>query len=237
MGRKVLEINPECGRRLEEWLKWSGYKAREVAEAIHYTPQHLSGVINGKKRMTPELAEAIASWVWEKQTEAHKNDSHLSFHIDRAVRAEWLLCKDNYMTRDAIYAADEEEMEKAERIDGILRMLLVDGFEDLGYDLRFGYYVDYPDDRGYQWPDYDEGYYEIVNSSSGEVEGSFPDVIMEQAVWQYVDYGKQLAQSIINRSTPTMKKRVQEGNAKMVRKQESERTKEEDHGKSTGKKK
>lgn len=233
MARKILEINPECGKRLKSWLEKCGYTEREVAEAIHYSPQHLSGVITGKKRLTAELAEALERWSKEKQEGAHKNDKGLVLYEDRAVRAEWLLCKDEYMTRDTLDIEEEQQMEKALEEDDVLSGLLREEIEAMGYSLVFHFYNDYP---GYDCPPWaEDGYYELVNTSSGETEATFPDIELKQLVWEYRDFSKVLAENFIKRFQPETRKRVKAEYAKMERKLQS--NKEGEHGKSTGKKK
>ncbi|WP_298030030.1 helix-turn-helix transcriptional regulator [uncultured Dysosmobacter sp.] len=60
MARKKHEINPESGKRLKAWLDYVGMSAKTLCAAINYTPQYMSDVINGRKRLTPELAEIIS---------------------------------------------------------------------------------------------------------------------------------------------------------------------------------
>lgn len=62
MGRKKETINPVCGQRLKEVISASPFSQKDFAEAVlHYTPEHLSLIINGKRSLTPELAEKIVS--------------------------------------------------------------------------------------------------------------------------------------------------------------------------------
>ncbi len=198
MGRKALEKNPECGKRLKEWLRYSGLTAQEVAEGIHYTPQHLSAVITGKKRMTPELAELIASWIVEKRTEEFKNGNFYAFQD--AVRAEWLLCKDNYMTQSNIYAEDAEKRVKKMELIDVLLGLLRDGFKVKDYILEESF--EYIDDPQYGCikitPEEDECY-KLIDSNSGEIAATFGKMEFDQLVLQqYVDYSRHFAECVIN---------------------------------------
>lgn len=238
MGRKPLEINPECGKRLKQWLEESGHTAQELAKAIYYTPQHLSSVITGRKRMTPDLAEKIAYWARAKQAAAHKNDVGLILYRDMAVRAEWLLCKDDYMTQEDIDAVDEEKVGEAEKADASLASLLREGFEAMGYSLRFDEYVEAPYYDGMLPPGFDELYGRLINTGNGETEAEFPGVEFEQLISQYRDYGKCLAEFFVKRFQPKTRKRVKEGYEKLdnMLKAEKEKEKEEINGKSVGEK-
>ena len=71
MPRKKVEVNPECGLRLKWLLRERGIKQIELAKKLNYEPQHVSSIITGKKRLTPETAYQIADMF--------------------RVRAEWLL--------------------------------------------------------------------------------------------------------------------------------------------------
>lgn len=46
--------------RLKECLKESGLSQKQVAEKLNYTEQHISYVINGKRKLTKELAIKLA---------------------------------------------------------------------------------------------------------------------------------------------------------------------------------
>lgn len=85
MGRKKVEINPESGNRLRAWLKEVNVSAQALCTSIGYTPQYMSDIITGKKRLTPDLAQLI-------------ENAPLGIPPEKKVRREYLLCKDNYMT-------------------------------------------------------------------------------------------------------------------------------------------
>lgn len=85
MGRKKSEINLESGKRLKQWLHDQHITAKFLCEKIGYTPQYISDVIRGKKPLTTDLAKRI-------------ENASLEIPIDERVRAEWLLCEDNFET-------------------------------------------------------------------------------------------------------------------------------------------
>ena len=59
MAKRRAEINPIRGKRLRQVLSEHKMDQRELAEKIGYTKEHISYIINGKRNLTPEAAEAI----------------------------------------------------------------------------------------------------------------------------------------------------------------------------------
>ncbi len=232
MAKKLFEINPECGKRLKSWLKTSGYTEREVAEAIGYSLQHLSGVVTGRKRMTPEFAEALERWSKEKQEEAIKDRKGLVVYVDRTVDANWLLCKTDYINQGAKDCEEEQQMERAIEEDDVLTGLLREEIEAMGYSLVFHCYNDYSE---YDCPPWnEEGYFELVNNSSGKTEATFPDFELKQMVWEYRAFSNILAENFIKRFQPETRKRVKAEYARMARKLQAD--KEGEYGEPAGKK-
>ena len=120
MPKKKVEINPECGRRLKSLLQKRGIKQCNFADELHIDPKHLSAIISGKRRLTPDNAQAIADML-------------------PPVRSEWLLCKDDYETeKEKEYATEKkrkEEYKAVEFYDKAFRCF-VEGLEDLrGYGI------------------------------------------------------------------------------------------------------
>lgn len=60
MGRKKEEINPKSGERLKKVISESGMTQSQFADWLGYTEQHLSLIVTGKRRLTPETAQRIA---------------------------------------------------------------------------------------------------------------------------------------------------------------------------------
>ncbi len=50
------ELNPECGKRLRECIIDAGITQKELARRANYTPQYITGIVQGKKRMSLEAA-------------------------------------------------------------------------------------------------------------------------------------------------------------------------------------
>ncbi len=51
------------GERIKECLRERNIKSSKLAEELNYTPQHISYVINGKRRLTKEMAISIADYL------------------------------------------------------------------------------------------------------------------------------------------------------------------------------
>lgn len=122
MSRNHVEINPECGRRLKELLILKGVTQLDLAEKLSYKPQHISNIVCGKRSLTLDIAHRIKSEIFP------------------AVRVEWLLCIDDFMTEeDKEYEAKRAWEERNETItfyDKVFRCF-IDSIEDLsGYGLH-----------------------------------------------------------------------------------------------------
>ena len=85
MGRKKREVNTKSGKRLKQWLKEQNITAKALCERINYTPQYLSDITTGKAPLTPDLARII-------------KNAFPEIPLDERVRAEWLLCEDDFET-------------------------------------------------------------------------------------------------------------------------------------------
>lgn len=112
MGRKSIEVNPECGKRLKLWLDYVGLTAKTLCSAINYTPQYISDVINGKKRLTPELAETIANL-----------PDNLGISIIDKVSKEYLLLESEDMTMGhSIQSQNNNQCDREELITKLLEL-------------------------------------------------------------------------------------------------------------------
>lgn len=169
MPRKKVEPNPECGRRLRELLRASGIKQVELAKKLNYDPRHVSSIVTGKKRLTPEASYRIADM----------------FHI----RAEWLLCQDDYRTQEEKEAASQKAWEEGQKVsafyDKIFRCF-IEGLEDMrGYGLRTGE------------SDLLTGEYIAVTNAIGEPVGAIPAESFQRLRTEVENYASYLIQRII----------------------------------------
>lgn len=95
MGRKKVEINTICGERLSIALKEAHMDQKTLAAKLNYTQQHISGIINGKRNMSPAMAEAVsgiipsASAEWLLGLSDYRSDSEKAISTLCEVRDEW----------------------------------------------------------------------------------------------------------------------------------------------------
>lgn len=108
MSRKREEINPECGRRLKSLLARSGITQKQLAEKLSYTPQHISQIVQGNRRMPFELAQRIIQEVFPE------------------YRVEWLMGRDDIKTEDDRISKYFDAMEKKQ--DLILSVIELHGY-------------------------------------------------------------------------------------------------------------
>ena len=126
MGRKSLEVNPECGKRLESWLKHVGLTAKTLGAAINYTPQYLSDVVRGKKRLTPELAERIAN-LPDSYVDSDTGETVcLNISVLDKVLKEFLLLETEMMTMADICESNSKN--KSGREELIIELLKLHGY-------------------------------------------------------------------------------------------------------------
>lgn len=169
MPRKKIEINPECGLRLKWLLRESGIKQIELAKKLNYEPQHVSSIITGKKRLTPETAYQVANM----------------FH----VRAEWLLCQDDYRTQEDKESASKKVWEEEQRTSAFYHNIFccfIEGLEDMrGYGLNTGE------------SDSLIGEYIAVTNAIGDSVGAIPAESFRRLRTEVEDYASYLVQRII----------------------------------------
>lgn len=169
MPRKKVEINPECGLRLKWLLRESGIKQIELAKKLNYEPQHVSSIITGKKRLTPETAYKIANMF--------------------QIRAEWLLCQDDYRTQEDKESASQKAWREGKRAsafyDKIFRCF-IEGLEDMrGYGLHAGD------------SDLLIGEYVAVTNAIGDPVGAIPAESFQKLQTEVESYASYLIQRII----------------------------------------
>lgn len=133
MPRKKHEINPECGKRLKQWLEFSGISAQTLCKAINYTPQYMSDIVTGKKRLTPELAGIIARVPNSYIDKDSGERISLNIPPEKRVLPEWLLC-----TSDSMTCVDELEnaLSKSGKVNDALYSVIETQAESLGYALN-----------------------------------------------------------------------------------------------------
>lgn len=183
MPRKKIDVNPECGNRLWKLLRENGIKQIQLAERLNYDPRHVSSIITGKRRLTPETAYKIANMF--------------------GVRAEWLLCYDGYRTQEEKEAASKQAWEEGQRIstfyDRIFRCF-IEGLEDMrGYGLNTGE------------ADSLIGEYVSITNAIGEPIGAIPAESFQRLRTEVESYASYLVQKIIKTEMGPIPKSGKEG--------------------------
>lgn len=79
MSRKKVEINPIRGERLKMLLIENGIDQKELADKINYSKEHISYIINGRRNLTEDAAQAIIK-------------------LFPGTRIEWLMGYDDFKT-------------------------------------------------------------------------------------------------------------------------------------------
>lgn len=169
MSRRHIEIDPKCGRRLKGLLIKNKVPQCDLAAKLGYEPQHISNIVRGKRRLTPEMAYPIADM----------------FH----VRAEWLLGYDDFETQRDREVASKQEWEKGQKVsefyDKIFRCF-IEGLEDMrGYGISTGE------------SDYLIGEYVAVTNAIGDPVGAIPAESFQRLQTEVENYASYLVQRII----------------------------------------
>lgn len=150
------------GKRIRECMKERNVKSNALAAALNYSTQHISYVLNGKRKLSVELAIAIANYLNqfsemipefievpyaalspEEQQEydlTEKNESQYFLRVCEVpndINYKYLLCESDYKTiPQMIDQPTEEEIDHSFK-KGISALL-----HSLGYDLRINYCPD-----------------------------------------------------------------------------------------------
>lgn len=121
MARKRQQINPESGKRLKKWMDYIGITSQSLCTAINYTPQYISDIVTGKKRLTPDLAILISNI---SCSFVHKRTgSKITLGICNRVRAEYLLLEDDFMTEgDRVDSGVENRTKRKDLLESLLRL-------------------------------------------------------------------------------------------------------------------
>lgn len=170
MSRKHIEYDPECGRRLKSLLIKRKITQARLAEEIGCQPQHVSHIVCGKRRLTPELARKIAEDVFPD------------------INVGWLLNESDFETKaekEQHSAKIWEENHKAEIIYDRVFRYFIEGLEDLrGYRLHTGE------------SDLLEEYIAVTNAT-GEPVGAIPAESFQRLQTEIENYASYLIQRMI----------------------------------------
>jgi len=98
MARRKMAINPKSGPRLKSLCVEKPITQVKLAETLNYEKQHISNIICGRKRLTPELAQQIREKVFPE------------------VRISWLLGIDDFKTEADKDAYSEQIWKEGQRL-------------------------------------------------------------------------------------------------------------------------
>lgn len=171
MSRKHIEIDPECGRRLKSLLAKNKVSQCSLAEKLGPEPQHISNIVRGKRRLTPDLAQRIVDEVFP------------------SINVEWLLNRSDCETIEEKERYSQkvwEENHKAALLYDKAFRCFIDGIEDLcgyglhslGTDLLIGDYI-------------------AVNDKTGKKVGVIPAESFQNLQSEVENYAAYLIQRII----------------------------------------
>lgn len=121
MARKRQQINPESGKRLKKWMDYIGITSQSLCTAINYTPQYISDIVTGKKRLTPDLAILISNI---SCSFVHKRTgSRITLGVRDRVRAAYLLLEDDFMTEgDRFDSGAENRTSRKDLLECLLKL-------------------------------------------------------------------------------------------------------------------
>lgn len=116
MGRKAVTIDPQKGERLKQLLQEYSVSQKEIAAVLHYSPEQISYIINGKRNLTEPAAKEIikyfnsinvnkakqqASIIEQEMLEQKTINFAWQSNIQlKTIRFEWLMGYDDFKTTD-----------------------------------------------------------------------------------------------------------------------------------------
>ncbi|WP_460644493.1 helix-turn-helix domain-containing protein [Lacrimispora brassicae] len=153
------ELNKKIGNRLRECLDNSSITQKQLAEDTGYTPQYISNIIVGKKRLSAEAARCISKILH--------------------VRVEYLLCEDDYMTnqhwwskRHELFENQGNILESLVSLAGYRRVCeYIANFQELGLDrVVYGPFQE-GENIEHRIPDYYDSkmdFYTVIEAPNGK---------------------------------------------------------------------
>lgn len=149
------ESNPyimkKCGQRVRECLEEKGISQAKLAEEIGYTQQHISYVINGKRALSREMAEAIIE-VLNADPKKYSMNVHMPYYeLDKDERDSyvdeidedgwvnvWVDFPYLYRTDYLLCESDIKINDYSKDYDDFLGKAVIEVLSELGYDLTIG---------------------------------------------------------------------------------------------------
>lgn len=94
MGRKPVKINPKKGERVKQLLNEYNVTQKEIAAVLHYSPEQISYIVNGKRDLTEPAAQELVDYFNSLSDE----DADKPRQLSKLIRLSWLMGYDDYKT-------------------------------------------------------------------------------------------------------------------------------------------
>ena len=97
MGRKPVKINPKKGERVKQLLNAYNVTQKEIAAVLHYSPEQISYIVNGKRDLTEPAAQELVDYFNSLSGEDADKPRQLR-QSSKLIRLSWLMGYDDYKT-------------------------------------------------------------------------------------------------------------------------------------------
>lgn len=97
MGRKPVKINPKKGERVKQLLNEYNVTQKEIAAVLHYSPEQISYIVNGKRDLTEPAAQELVDYFNSLSGENADKPRQLR-QSSKLIRLSWLMGYDDYKT-------------------------------------------------------------------------------------------------------------------------------------------
>lgn len=94
MGRKPVKINPKKGERVKQLLNEYNVTQKEIAAVLHYSPEQISYIVNGKRDLTEPAAQELVDYFNSLSDE----DADKPRQLSKLIRLSWLMGYDDNKT-------------------------------------------------------------------------------------------------------------------------------------------
>ena len=97
MGRKPVKINPKKGERVKQLLNEYNVTQKEIAAVLHYSPEQISYIVNGKRDLTEPAAQELVDYFNSLSGEDADKPRQLR-QSSKLIRLSRLMGYDDYKT-------------------------------------------------------------------------------------------------------------------------------------------
>ena len=114
MGRKPVKINPKKGERVKQLLNEYNVTQKEIAAVLHYSPEQISYIVNGKRDLTEPAAQELVDYFNSLSGEDADKPRQLR-QSSKLIRLSWLMGYDDYKTEmQAFHLTNCDRLNKRE---------------------------------------------------------------------------------------------------------------------------